>query len=371
VAESVFPTARVQRLRVTSNGWAAVGGAGLMFALAVQTQSVWMQVVGSALVGLLGISAISVIRPRGGLTVVMQVPTEVSVGVPFDIRVLVNNAGRRRTAPLRITCYFPASIPVVDAPPVVYVDPVLAGEQTTVQVSRVAVRRGVVKQTVLMVDAIGSFGFFRSTWPVDGVGNLFAVPVAGPPIDVPRVLGVQAEGFGPLGPGLDVRGVREWRPGDAVRHVHWRSTARTGRIAVLDYGEPTVGTIGVLAAGTKPDARFEAALAVALSTAWRALDDAIQLIVPAWLTSGLTLIGTAPSSRTSSASWHRVFAAIRAEIPEPTTVDALFDSVGNGGIVLMALGDGVSFEFVSYVESTAMLSGVRVVDCAEYVDGRP
>src|SRR5471030_660187 len=82
VAESVFPTARVQRLRVTSNGWAAVGGAGVMFALAVQTQSVWMQVVGSALLGLLGISALSVIRRRDGVTVSMQVPTEVSVGVP-------------------------------------------------------------------------------------------------------------------------------------------------------------------------------------------------------------------------------------------------------------------------------------------------
>ena len=369
MAESVFPTARVQRLRVTSNGWAAVGGAGLMFALAVQTQSVWMQVVGCALVGLLGISALSVLRRRDGVSVSMRVPAELVVGVPFELHVVVSNVGRRRTAPLRITCYFPASIPVIEPPAVVYVDPVLAGDTATVLVGRVAVRRGFVKQTLLMVDAIGSFGFFRSTWPLDSVGNIYAVPPAGPPIDLPRVLGVQAEGFGPLGPGLDVRGVREWRPGDAVRHVHWRSTARTGRIAVLDYGEPTVGTIGVLAAGTTPDARFEAALAVALSTAWRALDDDIQLIVPCWLKRGLTLMTSTPSTQMHS-TWHRIFAAIRAEIPEPETVDSLFASVGTGGIVLMAVGDGVSYEFLSYVESTAMLTGVRVIDCADYVDGQ-
>ncbi len=53
-----------------------------------------------------------------------------------------------------------------------------------------------------------------------------------------------------MGAGLDVRGVREWRPGDAVRHVHWRSTARTGRLTVLEYGEPTVDMFGVLIAGT-------------------------------------------------------------------------------------------------------------------------
>jgi uncharacterized protein (DUF58 family) len=357
-------------VRITSNGWAAVGGAGLMFALAVQTQSVWMQVVGSALVGLLGISALSVIRRRDGVTVSMHAPNEVSVGVPFEFQVVVSNAGRRRTAPLRITCYFPASIPVVDPPPVVYVDPVLAGEKTTVSVSRVAVRRGFVKQTLLMVDAIGSFGFFRSTRPFDGVAGMSAAPLAGPPIDLPRVSGVQADGFGPLGPGLDVRGVREWRPGDAVRHVHWRSTARTGRIAVLDYGEPTVGTIGVLVAGTTPDARFEATLAVALSTAWRALGDDIQLIVPFWVNGGLTLVSSAQSTPTPS-SWHRIFALIRAEIPEPATVDALFAGVGTGGRVLMAVGSGVSFEFLSYVESTAMLNGVGVIDCADYIEGQP
>jgi len=370
VAESVFPTSRARRLRITSNGWAAVAGAGLMFPLAVQTQSVWMQVVGSALVGLLGISAISVIRRRDGVTVSMQVPPEVSVGVPFDFQVVVTNAGRRRTAPLRITCYFPASIPIVDPPVVVYVDPVPAGDKATVSVTRVAIRRGFVTQTLLMVDAIGSFGFFRSSWPFKGVGGLSAAPLAGPPIDLPRVLGMQAEGLGPLGPGLDVRGVREWRPGDAVRHVHWRSTARTGRIAVLEYGEPTVGTIGLLVAATTPDPRFEAALAVALSTAWRALGDDIQLVVPFWIEGAPTLMSSAVSSPTPS-SWHRIFALIRAEIPEPATVDALFASVGTGGIVLMAVGDGVSFEFLSYVESTATLAGVRVIDCAEYTDGRP
>ncbi|HEY5199675.1 MAG TPA: DUF58 domain-containing protein [Acidothermaceae bacterium] len=369
MAESVFPTARVQRLRITSNGWAAVAGAGLMFALAVQTQSVWMQVVGSALVGLLGISAISVMRRRDGLTVSMQVPTEVSVGVPFDFEVEVSNGGRRRTAPLRITCYFPASIPVIVPPPVVYVDPVLAGEKTTVSITRVAVRRGFVNQTVLMVDAIGSFGFFRSARPFDGVGGMSAAPLAGPPLDLPRVLGVQAEGFGPLGPGLDVRGVREWRPGDAVRHVHWRSTARTGRIAVLDYAEPTVGTIGVLVAGTAPDARFEAALAVALSTAWRALGDDLHLIVPFWIKGEISLMSSTTSSLSPS-SWHRIFSVIRAEVPDPATVDALFAGVGTGGIVLMAIGDGVSSSFLSYVESTALLTGVRVIDCAEYTDGQ-
>jgi uncharacterized protein (DUF58 family) len=339
-----------------------------MFAMAIQTQSIWMQVVGSALLGLLGISALSVVRRRDGVTVSMQAPHQVLVGVPFDVKVTVRNAGKQRTAPLRIRCYLAAEVTIV-APVVVYVDPVLPGDETTVSASRVPLRRGSVTNTRLMIDAIGPFGFFTSTRPADGAGWLAAAPLAGPSIDLPRVLGVQADGFGPIGPGLDVRGVREWRPGDAVRHVHWRSTARTGRLSVLEYGEPTVGTIAVLVAGVTADARFEASLAVAASTAWRALADGVHLVVPFWNASGPTLITSAVSSP-EPALWHRIFAILRAEIPEHDTVDAVLANVGLGGVVLMAVGNGVPVEFVSYVESAAMVAGVRVVNCADYVDGQ-
>jgi uncharacterized protein (DUF58 family) len=366
VAESVVAAAGARRVRITSNGWAAVAGAGLMFAMAIQTQSIWMQVVGSALLGLLGVSALSVIRRRDGVTVSVQAPHEVVVGIPFDIQVVVSNARRRPTAPLRIRCYFASAVVV---PVVVYVDPVPAGDETTVSTTRVPLQRGASRRTRQLVDTIGPFGFFTSTRQVDAADGLFAAPLAGPTIDLPRVLGVQADGFGPLGPGLDVRGVREWRPGDAVRHVHWRSTARTGRIAVLEHGEPTVGAIGVLVAGTTADARFEASLAVAVSTAWRAIGDGIQLVVPFWNARGPRLVTSSYSIRRLS-QWHRIFSLLRAEIPQRDTVDAVIAEVGSGGIVLMAVGNGVPVEFLSYVESAAMIAGVRVINCADYIDGR-
>ncbi|HTC71019.1 MAG TPA: DUF58 domain-containing protein, partial [Acidothermaceae bacterium] len=266
-----------RRVRITSNGWVAVVGASVMFAMAVQTQSVWMQVVGSALVGLLAISWLSVMRRRSGITVTIQAPTEVVVGVPFDIGFVLHNAGRQSTAPLRITYRIFAEPPLM-APAVVYVDPISPDATTVATVSRVALRRGSVGPTVVGVDTIGSFGFFTSARPVAGTRGLWAAPLAAPVIEFPRVLSTEVEGSGPMGPGLDVRGVREWRPGDAVRHVHWRSTARTGRIAVLEYGEPTIDKIGLFVAGTRSDPRFEATLAIAASTAWRAFDDGIAVV---------------------------------------------------------------------------------------------
>lgn len=37
---------------------------------------------------------------------------------------------------------------------------------------------------------------------------------------------------------LDVREVREYMAGDEVRHLHWKATARTGRLMVRDYADP-------------------------------------------------------------------------------------------------------------------------------------
>lgn len=37
---------------------------------------------------------------------------------------------------------------------------------------------------------------------------------------------------------LDLRDVREYVPGDEVRHLHWKATARTGRLMVRDYVDP-------------------------------------------------------------------------------------------------------------------------------------
>ena len=37
------------------------------------------------------------------------------------------------------------------------------------------------------------------------------------------------------GSGTDFHGVREYQPGDELRHVHWRTTARTGTLSVAEY----------------------------------------------------------------------------------------------------------------------------------------
>ncbi len=37
---------------------------------------------------------------------------------------------------------------------------------------------------------------------------------------------------------MDLREVREYVPGDEVRHLHWKATAKTGQLMVRDYVDP-------------------------------------------------------------------------------------------------------------------------------------
>jgi uncharacterized protein (DUF58 family) len=301
------------------------------------------------------------------LVITVSRPDDATVGVAFDVDVRVRNSGKRPSPPLRVTSDLLRGTDLL-APVTVYLDPVAPGEQNVLSVSRVPTRRGVATHSSIVVDAIAPFGFFTSRQRADLPHGLWVAPPAVMPIDLPGVLGAQVDGSGPMGPGLDVRGVREWRPGDAVRHVHWRSTARTGQLAVLDYGEPTVGTIGVLVGGTTAsaaDAGFEAALAVAAATALRAIDDGIAVVIAVEDGTGYHIDVVTPQS------WHRIFAELKGiGVPGSALFDRLLADVGLGGLILVTLGLAVPAGLMVHLEYAATAAGAGILDTADYVDGR-
>jgi uncharacterized protein (DUF58 family) len=63
---------------------------------------------------------------------------------------------------------------------------------------------------------------------------------------------------------LDLRELREYVPGDEVRLVHWKATARTGRMMVRDYADPDQPRFALLL-DTRHRRAFEDAVEVAAS----------------------------------------------------------------------------------------------------------
>src|SRR5207249_4653467 len=84
-------------------------------------------------------------------------------------------------------------------------------------------------------------------------------------------------------------GVREYRPGDPLRHIHWRTAARWGRLAVVEWEaeesadvllalEMLEGTELDLGVGTTLD--LAAGLAASLASAILGAGDSVRLLTP-------------------------------------------------------------------------------------------
>lgn len=69
-----------------------------------------------------------------------------------------------------------------------------------------------------------------------------------------------------IGESNEFLGLRDYRPGDALRHIHWRSWAKTGKPIVKEYQDEFFTRYGiVLDTFTAPGPAFEAAVSTAAS----------------------------------------------------------------------------------------------------------
>jgi uncharacterized protein (DUF58 family) len=80
---------------------------------------------------------------------------------------------------------------------------------------------------------------------------------------------------------LAFHALREYRPGDDLRHVHWRSSAKADQLLVRQYHETRRGHVTVLvdheAAFYPRPVDFELAVSVAASIALRAVSDGLDV----------------------------------------------------------------------------------------------
>lgn len=78
------------------------------------------------------------------------------------------------------------------------------------------------------------------------------------------------------GSGMEFYGIREYRSGDSIRHIHWASVARTGRLLVREFEDHPSSRLAIFidaspTVGAEPDTAFEAAASCAASVASYAL----------------------------------------------------------------------------------------------------
>jgi uncharacterized protein (DUF58 family) len=259
---------------VSVTGWVvwSVTVACLLVGLSLAWREVVMLGVALALVSLLGLT---VLRKRTLLAVAFDADVyRVLPGSSAEVRLRLVSPARRATSATDL------DIPV-------------GARTVTERVPRVRV--GTVHETVLRVDAprrtvipIGPisvvrrdpFGLYRRSVALPGSAKVVVHPATAtlPPLSAGFVRDLEGEASRDLTDSdLSFHALREYVPGDDRRHIHWKSSAKTGRFMIRQY-EQTRRSRMLIVLDTRreayaDDAEFELAVSTSASLGVRALRD--------------------------------------------------------------------------------------------------
>jgi uncharacterized protein (DUF58 family) len=106
--------------------------------------------------------------------------------------------------------------------------------------------RGSVGARACVVESSDIAGLFRSRRPSPDSEVALVLPRFTSLAGRPQARELEASVAAPrAGSGTELFGVREYRPGDSLRRIHWRSSARHGELVVREYEPPGVQTLGI------------------------------------------------------------------------------------------------------------------------------
>jgi uncharacterized protein (DUF58 family) len=222
--------------RLTGRGGAVLAAAVLCYALGAWAGYPVVRGLSGAALGVVVAALVTTARrPRVEVTREIY-PDRVRRGRPAFARLRVRNDGRRRqgefTAGDRMASGFHA-VTVRALPP---------GAQAVYHYELPTSRRGRFPVGPLALERVDPFGLARSRLATGEVTTLWVHPFVHPVRALagghPRHHHEGETTDESLHGSTDLRDVREYVVGDEVRLLHWKATARTGRLMVRDYVDP-------------------------------------------------------------------------------------------------------------------------------------
>lgn len=222
-------------MRLTSSGWATLGGAIAVYATG------WSLGFGELLVvALAGIVALVFAlawtwwRPSVQLERIV-VPPRVIRGEPAEARLTVTNPGRRSIPPFRAR-------DLVGARTIETVLPrTPAGAERVSSVPLPTERRGVIAVGPLRVVRQDPLGLVENTRVLGAAQTLWVYPRIHTVVPLASGQRRDLEGASHDGASgsITFHALREYTMGDDLRLIHWRSTARLGTLMVRQQADPS------------------------------------------------------------------------------------------------------------------------------------
>lgn len=262
------------REKLTDNGrlvfWLfLLANATGMASMIVKIYFVW-----SVLLALLVTSVVASRLARVRLDVTLDVPRNTTAGAVLDLPLRVGNPTRRAAVDLEIG--------VLDAPRAVRTAPVSLprlepGEERDLVLHAEFTRRGHYTLGGVRQDTLYPWGLWRDTRRVRREQAVLVYPRFHPLVrlDIPVGRRYQPGGIAltsHVGDSTEFVSTREFREGDSLRNIHWRSWARRGEPVVKEFQEEYFCRIALLLdtfLARKDEDAFEAALSLAAAIANR------------------------------------------------------------------------------------------------------
>ena len=339
----------------------SVGGSAVLLFLAASTaQAGWLFVLAAGVLGLVA-GSLGVRHNLNGLEVERSVARRARVGDELRVGITIRNPRGRPSPPLRLEDRHEAFVPVS-----VLVERIPAGTSAISELVRTAHRRGAFTGGDLVLRTGAPFGFLKSERRVEAESTLTVVPrwvqLRSFPILEPSsfpsdVLHERAR----TGAGEEYIGVREYRPGDPPRAVHWRSTARVGRLVVREYEEEVASRVTLVLAGadhgTPPESAFESLVSAAASIGIYALSTGhpVEFV-------GLTDEGQerlVEPDRFAALDWLARVRAGTADVEELVRLG--LGAAGRRGTVVLLTTTSDTVEAVERAVRTVQMAGARAI----------
>jgi uncharacterized protein (DUF58 family) len=282
----------LDRRRAAVAGWltGTVTGLGMAIAVVVMLGLVfgyllgWAELVGVAFAGLvLLLVATLFLLGRNSYDVRLSLNGgRVVVGEPASAQISVHNPSRFRLSAVR------AEVPVGEGVAEFALPGLRPKSSVDERFSIPTGRRGVVAVGPVRTVRADPLGLLRREYVWTSFVELFIHPVTIPIPSTSTGLIRDLEG----NPTRDLtdsdvsfHALREYAPGDDRRYIHWKSTARTGRLMVRQFEETRrshlVIALSLASADYHSEEEFELAVSVAGSLGIRAILDARELSVVA------------------------------------------------------------------------------------------
>jgi uncharacterized protein (DUF58 family) len=327
---SATPVPATTTHRPTRRLGAALAAAVGLGYLTLVTGSSWLVVLTAATAAVL-LGSLAARAVLDGLEVEVLHAPRVTVGDELRTTVTVVNAGHRASSPTQLCLHTKGLTDVV-----VSVGALGPGERTSTVVDRPATARAAAYGSVGHLVSRPAFGLLAGMRELRLRDQVLVHPAVRHHVERTVAQGVQHGDEVVAGRGPETLGVREWRSGDDAARVHWRTTARSGRPALLVRGDTVAEQLRLVLVGADHDRGFEDAVRVAASICDTALRNGSGVAAVAWHLSGPVL--AAAGSATELLDWWST--VHETVLPDPADLGRTVQAgLGPGEVLLVATPD--------------------------------